>query len=275
MKSRILVAIVYVPALFCIIFFLPGYVFAIAMSCICAISAFEMLSAVGLKRNPRVVVYGVAVAAVFPVCAHLDLGPVLLPALFLLLTSLVFVEATIAYNTDRHISLQRVFAALFGGAAIPSLLSYMVDLRDLPDGRLFVLLPVIVAFITDAGAYFVGVTLGKHKVFPRISPKKTVEGCIGGLVAGVVATVVYGIVLVFETTHEVDLPVLALYGLVGAFMTELGDLAFSFVKREYEIKDFGRILLAHGGMLDRFDSMVFVAPAMYLLVSALPGIYVI
>jgi phosphatidate cytidylyltransferase len=141
--------------------------------------------------------------------------------------------------------------------------------------KLFVLLPVICAFVTDAGAYFTGIAVGRRKVFPLISPKKTLEGCIGGLVAGVVAVVLYGVFLVFETTHEVDLLVLALYGLVGALMTELGDVAFSLVKRECDVKDFGRLLPGHGGMLDRFDSMVFAAPAMYLLVSALPAIYVV
>jgi phosphatidate cytidylyltransferase len=275
MKTRILVAIVCVTIFFFVIFFLPGYVFAAVTAVICAVSAFELLLAAGLKRNIRVVVYGVASAALFPVAAHFAPGSVAPLALFLLLTCLVFVEAALAYNTEKHIAFAGILSALFGGAAIPYLLTTLVYLKNLPDGRLFVLLPVICAFVTDAGAYFTGIAVGKRKVFPQISPKKTLEGCIGGLVTGVAAVVVYGIILFFETTHEIDLLPLALYGFVGAVMTELGDVVFSLIKRECDVKDFGRLLPGHGGMLDRFDSMVFAAPAMYLLVSALPAVYVL
>jgi phosphatidate cytidylyltransferase len=275
MKTRILVAIVCVPIFFFVIFFLPGYVFAAVTALVCAVSAFELLLAAGLKGNPRVVAYGVVSAALFPVAAHFTPGLVAPLSIFLLLACILFVESAAVYATSKRITFTGILSALFGGAAIPYLLSTMVYLKDLPDGRLFVLLPVICAFVTDAGAYFTGIAVGKRKVFPQISPKKTLEGCIGGLVTGVVAVVLYGVVLVLETRHEIDLLVLALYGFVGALMTELGDVAFSLVKRECDVKDFGRILPGHGGMLDRFDSMVFAAPAMYLLVSVLPGIYVV
>jgi phosphatidate cytidylyltransferase len=275
MKTRILVAVVCVPIYFFVIFFLPGYVFAAVTALICALSAFEVLLAAGLKQNPRIVVYAVASAALFPVAAHFTPGSVAPLAICLLLTCLIFVEAALAYETGKHITLAGVLSALFGGMAIPYLLSTLVYLKDMPDGRVFALLPIICAFVTDAGAYFTGVAVGRRKVFPRISPKKTLEGCIGGLVAGVVAVVLYGVLLFFETQHEIELLVLALYGFVGALMTELGDVVFSLVKRECDVKDFGRLLPGHGGMLDRFDSMVFAAPAMYLLVTVLPGIYVL
>ena len=144
----------------------------------------------------------------------------------------------------------------------------------MPEGRLLVLLPVISAFVTDAGAYFVGVFLGKRRAFPLVSPKKTVEGCIGGLAVGAAAMVIYGVILIFTTFHDVVFWALILYGIIGGVFTELGDLAFSLIKREYNVKDYGRLLPGHGGILDRFDSMVFAAPAIYLLVSVIPAIIV-
>ena len=103
-----------------------------------------------------------------------------------------------------------------------------------------------------------------------MSPNKTIEGCVGGLLIGMVAMAVYGVILVYTTPYYIYFGALILYGFIGSVMTQFGDLAFSLIKREYDIKDYGRFLAGHGGVLDRFDSMVFTAPAMYLLVLAVP-----
>jgi phosphatidate cytidylyltransferase len=195
-------------------------------------------------------------------------------AVLLALMCLMFLEAILAFGTRRQMSLMLILITLFGGTLIPFMLSSLVSLRLMPGGHLLVLLPVISAFITDAGAYFTGRFLGKRKAFPVVSPKKTVEGCIGGLVVGVLAISIYGAIIILNTVHEVMFAALLLYGIVGAAVTELGDLAFSLIKREFNVKDYGRLIPGHGGMLDRFDSMVFTAPAMYLLMSTIPAVVV-
>ena len=164
--------------------------------------------------------------------------------------------------------------ALFAGTLVPLMLSSLVSLKIMPDGRLLVLLPIISAFVTDAGAYFTGKFVGKRKAFPHISPKKTVEGCIGGLAVGVASMPIYGAILILTTYHGIVFWALIIYGLAGGVLTELGDLAFSLIKREYNIKDYGRLLPGHGGILDRFDSMVFTAPAIYLLAAVIPAIVI-
>ncbi len=133
------------------------------------------------------------------------------------------------------------------------------------------MIPFIIAFITDGGAYFTGVFFGKRHPFPAVSPKKTTEGCIGGIVTGVAAVVIFGVVLHFSAGIIVNFWAMACYGLVGGIVTELGDLAFSLIKREFGIKDYGNLIPGHGGMLDRFDSMIFAAPVISLLVELFPA----
>jgi len=255
-------------------FFLPPYVFAGVVALICAISAYELLNAIGGKGNDRIRIYATFSAVLIPIGAYFDLTKLVFPAVFLVLMCLLFLEAIIVFRTIRQIKLSQILIVIFGGALIPLMLSSLIDMRLMPEGRLVVLLPVISAFITDGGAYFTGMAFGKKKAFPNVSPKKTVEGCIGGLAIGTVSLLIYGVVLFATTFHQIVFWALLLYGIIGAAVTQLGDLAFSLIKREYDVKDYGRIIPGHGGMLDRFDSMVFAAPAMYLLMSVIPAIIV-
>ena len=268
MKARVIVAVIFLPLIFIVLFFLPAYVLAGLISIICAISAYELQHAVGGKGNERIRIYTVFAAALIPVGAFFELTALVFPAVTLVLMCFLFTEAIVGFRTIRKVSFAQVLTALFAGALVPLMLSSLIGLKLMPEGRLLVFLPVISAFLTDAGSYFTGKAIGKKKAFPLVSPQKTVEGCIGGLAVGTLALVLYGVALVFATPHYVVFWALVLYGVVGAVITQLGDLSFSLVKREFDIKDYGRLLPGHGGMLDRFDSMILTAPAMYLLVTA-------
>lgn len=274
MKNRIIIAAIFIPLLFIVMFYLPPYVLAAVVALVCAVSAYELQHAIDGKKNDRISIYTVFSAVLIPVGTYFEAGAPVFMGVSLVLMCLMFVEAIIAFGTIRKITFTQILTTLFGGALIPLMLSSLISLKNMPEGRLFVLIPVISAFITDGGAYFTGVFLGKRKAFPRISPKKTVEGCVGGLVIGTASIIIYGVVLVFTTFHIVTFWALLLYGIIGAVLTELGDLAFSLVKREFNIKDYGKVLPGHGGMLDRFDSMIFAAPAIYLLVILIPAIAV-
>jgi len=274
MKIRIIVAAIFLPIVFIIIFYLPAYAFAVAIALVCVVSAYELLRATGVKGNDRVGIYAVFSAALIPAGVYFDAGLHVFQAVVLALACLMFVEAIIVYKSKKQISFAQVVIVLFAGAVMPLMLSSLISMKNMPEGRLIVLLPIIAAFVTDAGAYFIGVFFGKKRPFILVSPQKTVEGCIGGLVAGVFSMVIYGIILAASTRHLVTFWALILYGLIGAFLTELGDLSFSLIKREYDVKDFGRLLPGHGGMLDRFDSMVFTAPAIYLLMTVIPAIVI-
>ncbi len=131
------------------------------------------------------------------------------------------------------------------------------------------ILPFIVAWLTDTGAYFAGSLFGKHKLAPNISPKKTVEGAVGGLVLAVLGSVAYIFIMVaiFAGSTPIVSVIIrfAVLGLVGSIIAQLGDLALSCIKRDFKKKDYGAILPGHGGILDRFDSVLFVTPVVYYM----------
>ena len=278
MKDRVLVALILVPILFVILFLLPPFAFVIVMALICAICAYELLHSIGRNgngsENDRITIYAIISSCLIPIGIHYQVGELVFITAFLALMCLVFLEAILFYKTKKEIKFSQILTAIFAGALMPLTLSSLVILRNLPEGQLMVLIPFVSAFVTDAGAYFTGVIIGKHRAFPRISPNKTVEGYIGGLITGTAVMLLYGAIIYFSTLHEVKFHALILYGIIGAIVTSLGDLSFSLVKREFNIKDYGKLIPGHGGMLDRFDSMVFTAPALYLLIFAIPAIIV-
>ena len=129
---------------------------------------------------------------------------------------------------------------------------------------------MILAFSSDSGAYFAGRFFGKHKLAPIISPKKTVEGMVGGVITCVIFMLADGLVLDFGFHLRVTYFYAAIYGIIGSFASVVGDLVFSVIKRQTGIKDYGKLLPGHGGILDRFDSTILVAPLTELLILFLP-----
>ena len=158
------------------------------------------------------------------------------------------------------------------GLLIPMLLSSLVRIQTLKIGRYVILIPFIVAFASDAGAYFVGRALGKHKLAPVISPHKTIEGVAGGMLSAIVCMILYTLIMQFGFKFRVNYLYAILYGLIGSIAGTFGDLCFSVVKRQTGIKDYGTIIPGHGGILDRFDSMTMVGPLMEVFLTLIPVI---
>ena len=156
--------------------------------------------------------------------------------------------------------------------AIPASFSCLLLLRLLPYGGGLVLVPLVAAFCSDSAALFTGMACGKHKLSPLVSPHKTVEGAVGGLVGGVLGMVIFRIIFYLCTLQPLHIGGCILMGLVGALMGQLGDLSFSAIKRQYGIKDYGRLLPGHGGVLDRFDSVLFAAPVLWLMTCWVIGL---
>ena len=131
----------------------------------------------------------------------------------------------------------------------------------------YLLLLAIATFGSDTGAYFTGMAIGKHKSIPRLSPKKTIEGSIGGIILGSVLGLIFAYFTGILAKHWIIVPAVIVMTLTG----QIGDLIFSAIKRYFEVKDYSKLLPGHGGILDRFDSVIFTAPIIYYLALYLIG----
>ena len=264
-------SVVLAPLFFVILFFLPPVYLAVLMAAICALASYELLRATGVAHHNGLYGFTAAAAAAIPLGQWLGRGALVAGIAAVLLVVTLFYIAIRLYDEEQAIRVEVVLLCFFGGLMIPMALSTLVVLKGMEHGRYLVLLPVLCAFLTDGGAYFAGVFLGKHRGITKVSPNKSLEGYIGGILSGALFLLLYGVILRQFAGLEVSLPVMAVYGLLGSAVTELGDLSFSLIKRQFGIKDYGNLLPGHGGMLDRFDSMTFAAPTLLILVTLLPA----
>lgn len=170
---------------------------------------------------------------------------------------------------SQQFKIEQLSLMIMSSLLVTRSLCLLITLKDMDvHGMLYVVLALCGAWIADSGAYFVGVTMGRHKLCPVISPKKTVEGFIGGLAANAIVFVLICGVYVFfmrDSANAVSVRYVevALVGILCAAVSVLGDLSASVIKRQKGIKDYGTIMPGHGGLMDRFDSVLFVVPTLY------------
>ena len=161
---------------------------------------------------------------------------------------------------------EQVMAAFFGMVYVAVMLSFIYLTRNLPDGKFLVWLIFLCSWGCDTCAYCVGMLIGKHKMAPVLSPKKSIEGAVGGVVGAALLGVIYA------AATQGKMAEYALICAVGALISMVGDLAASAIKRNQNIKDYGKLIPGHGGILDRFDSVIITAPVIYYLAKIILGI---
>lgn len=267
MLKRTIVALILVPLLFIVTLWAPKIVLAVFVAAFSAIAVNELLYNTKLVCHPRMLLYTMIMAFLIPLWIYFGNSyPAALIGMILFYI-LLFGELMFAHT---RIPFAQAALCMAAGIMVPYLLSGLVRIIIMDHGRYFIMLPFVIAFASDIGAYFAGVTLGKHKLCPVISPKKTVEGLIGGLLLAVLGTVIYGLILQFGFNFKVNYFYVVIYGLVGALGGVFGDLSFSVIKRQTGIKDYGHLIPGHGGILDRFDSVIVVAPLTEALLLLIP-----
>ena len=277
MKQRVITAIILgiVAIPFCI--FSGTVAFPIVWAVLGAVGVWELLGCMGTRKNLLISVplYILAFAAPFVVRYTLDAQLVaslssVIPhrtvrsydALLVVLGIFVLYLLGVwvfSYQKDQNVDMNKVLASVLVSLYIISATSSIVLIRDSLGGEYYWYFIFIGAWVTDTFAYFTGVLFGKHKLIPNVSPKKTVEGAIGGVVFCIIIFVVYGAIVNNFTQHDISLIVLAVAGLLSAIVSMIGDLSMSVIKRTYGIKDYGKIFPGHGGVLDRFDSILAVS----------------
>lgn len=272
MLTRIVASLVLAPLFLAVLLFAPAGIVTLMVAIIVTVAAFELMRAVKAEQNQLACAATVAAAALIPQCFWRFTAVWSIWLILLGLLMVLFLAAVFSYGTQKAVRAEHILFGLFGGVLYPLLMSCLIRLRAMDNGAFLVLLPIVSAFLTDTGAYFFGMFLGKHRGIVPVSPNKSAEGFAGGLLSGVLFMLAYGLVMSRGFGLEVNMLYLALYGFAGSFVTMLGDLSFSLIKRQFGIKDYGSLIPGHGGMLDRFDSMSFAAPTMWLLVQLLPAI---
>ncbi len=182
----------------------------------------------------------------------------------LVLFMFVYVFTYPKYKTEQ------MLAAFLGIFYVSAMLSYVYQTRVMENGTYLVWLIFLCSWGCDTCAYCVGVLIGKHKMAPKLSPKKSWEGAVGGVAGAALLTVAYGFAFKEAMGTDVkDIWILAAICAVGAVISMVGDLTASAIKRNYDIKDYGKLIPGHGGIMDRFDSVIFTAPIIYFLAAYL------
>ena len=267
MKTRILAALVLVPVLLVVLLIAPTYVAAAVVGLMCGIASYELLYRTGLVKNGMLNVYSALMA--FGVSVWSYFGTPYAVALIGIFVYMLLLFAQMLAS-GLQLKIQEVTACLLSGIVVPFLLTALVRIVVLPAGRSLIFIPFLMAFLSDTGAYFVGVFFGKHKLCPVISPKKTVEGFIGGILTAVAGMLLFGWIMEHYFLFEVNYLLALVYGLLGAVAGVMGDLSMSVIKRQTGIKDYGNLIPGHGGILDRFDSVMITAPLTEALLLIIP-----
>ena len=272
MKTRIISAVVGLMILAVAIAFYDTIIFNLFIAALALIGIYEAHHAAGLTKNHwRITLYS-ALFAVFILLVPQAIEYAI-PAIYVL-TVLVF-----AYTLEHHktFTIREGAYALLMGIALPVVFGLILLFRDKlgnEQGLLYLAFLLGSAWWSDIGGYFSGMLFGKHKLCPEISPKKTVEGLIGGLIFAILGNI--GIMVLINRLAAQGIGYLVnsltlhfgricLLTPLLALLSVVGDLSFSIIKRTYGIKDYGNLMPGHGGVLDRFDSVIFIAPAVYFI----------
>ena len=270
MKARVIFGVAGFIAVLLALYVFPSIVLEIAVAALCLFATYEALGPTRLVHNRLELLLCLLVSLGLAV-GHFTVLPVSMSAvvqglIFVLLVGSFAIE--LKFHDSMNVS--QVSWGFFGALVVPYLMLsllriFQMDFQpvgntDFQVGQFIVLLPLLAAWGADTCALFAGMLFGKHKLAPVVSPKKTVEGAVGGVIGG--AVLVLLAVLVMNALMGLDMPVWAalVLGGAGAVLGEIGDLSFSIIKRQTGIKDYGHIFPGHGGVLDRFDSVLFVAP---------------
>lgn len=273
-KQRVISSILGLAILAVVLFFFDTLLLNAAVAVICFMAMYEMINAIGAGSNRLLAAVGCLVAVVIPFIPRqreMDLLPVfLLPYIFVLFCILLR-----THSTTRVDQVALVFLTSLGIPLSLSCAVYMRDHHSTAVGIFYVILSLGGAWLSDSGAYFAGRAFGRHKLCPLISPNKTVEGAVGGLLTCVVlyAVIAFGFQLAWRALGyqiQVNYLRLLLIAPFASVISVLGDLSASVIKRQYQVKDFGNIMPGHGGVLDRFDSVLFVVPFVYIMTVFLP-----
>ncbi len=234
---------------------------------IALVSMVEIFNALGMAKLNYITVSTVIFVTILPIT-----GYGIIWETFLYFYTILILGIAI-FNSQ--FKMQNIALVYMLAVIITVSLNKIIEIRFLDEklGGFYALLALGTAWTSDTGAYFCGKFWGQKKLCPEISPKKTIEGVIGGVFVCALSLILMGFIfndLVFYNKYNINYILLVFMGITGSLISALGDLCFSAIKRSCHIKDFGNVIPGHGGILDRFDSAIFVVPYVYLFLKMFP-----
>lgn len=268
MKTRVITGIVALLILvpFLIFSHTPAYtVFAVIVS---LVGVVEMIRCQKKMKVAQVTITTAAYAVLTPIlCRHLSMGHDFM-TIFAAMTSLYMILC-FAFAVFSKGKIEFIPTATTIASCIYVVLGFscLLVLRDWEFGGYIFLLPFLSAWVSDSAAYFTGRAFGKNKLIPDVSPNKTVEGAVGGVAVTAVFMIIYGLIVRFAFEVGVNFVGLILLGVMLSVVSMIGDLIASLIKRYYKIKDYSHIFPGHGGVLDRFDSVLATAPMTFIVLT--------
>ena len=274
MKQRWLVVIVGLPALLAVLLACPAWATMLVVCGIAGIAAYELLHTAG-ENVPANFYWGLVTTVVMQeiwlfkeeMSGTYDL-PISTVTIFRwILVMMAFLFAVISYGKEKPFTFHDVAVSIVSGIVFPAMYSCIGLLRNVSPA--FVLMPFVIAFIGDSFSMLGGMAFGHKKFAPHVSPNKTWAGFLAGPVGSALGMVLLGLASKWIWQMELPLWFLAVIGVVANLFGQLGDLSTSLIKREAGIKDYSHIFLTHGGVLDRFDSTLFIAPVVYAMLFVL------
>ena len=276
MLKRMITGVIAAALLALVCIFANDIVFPVVFGLLALLGVYEMLGCIGARRNFAIALCMYALTILSVVLVHTTsrhsmyittYAGVLFCVLLILLASAVFSEG--------QVPVDKVCIAFTTCSYVITGFVSIILLRDMPLGKYIYLLAFVGPWVSDTFAYFVGMLFGKHKLIPSVSPKKTIEGSLGGIFFCIIGCIVYGYVIKAVSGGEAEIHVafLALLGLIISVVSQVGDLIFSLIKRRYDIKDYGFIFPGHGGVLDRFDSVIATAPLILIACESLARLH--
>ena len=260
MRSRLISTAVGLPlALFLII--LGGNIFNVFVLLISLIALQEFYNAINQKHKiykPLTYIGYFSIVILFLILTN-DISLISLYFFFLVFVYLII----LLFNTN--FTIEDVSISLFGVLYVGMTFGSVILLRQSNYGKILTFYLLILSWGTDTFAFFIGKFLGKHKLMPRVSPNKTIEGAIGGLIVSALLSTIYIYFVGQKIKLIPNVLILFIVGILGSMFSQLGDLVASDIKRSCDIKDFGKIIPGHGGILDRFDGLIFVSSYLFIL----------
>ncbi len=258
MLQRVITSVVGLVILAAVLIPQNVVVFAVAVGIFAAGMLWELYATI--KNHPAVTVIGYLSAVLMTAGIFMDIQAAVCAAVMLHLLAGIIFHEKVQFKDIAASFLCTVFVTYFMNTLSKTMAGYGVA------GVFFVFLS---AWTTDTSAYFAGRAFGRHKLIPKVSPKKTVEGAVGGVLGCIVCNFIYVLILrycfnivAFDLT-PVGIIAMVVFASCASVAAQLGDLAASAIKRDYGVKDFGKIFPGHGGILDRFDSVIFLTPVVY------------